>query len=192
VRINNAGPYWGNRLIDLSRGLADRLGVGGVSRVTVEVLAAPTAAEARYKRGRRYPPVAGFIGRVASVEEVRAHWDAGQVGSRTLLAAAPSTPAPVALAAAEIPFLPDPARTDSFPEPKLAAHRPGLIAPTPPAADQPADPAATPTTPAAAAFVASQSAPAPAADRVVREIKGAVAADLPIRPGTSAARLEQD
>ncbi len=91
VRINNAGPYWGNRLIDLSRGLADKLGIAksGVGRVMVEVLAAPRPEEAKYVRGRRYAPVAGFIGKVASIETVRETWQVGQ-GIRPAPSAAPS------------------------------------------------------------------------------------------------------
>jgi hypothetical protein len=80
VRINNAGPYFGNRLIDLSRGLGDKLGFShsGVGRVIVEVLAEPRPKEAAYVRGRRYAPVPGYIGKVAGVEEVRAVWQAKQ------------------------------------------------------------------------------------------------------------------
>lgn len=94
VRINNAGPYWGNRLIDLSRGLANKLGVGGVSRVVVEVLAAPRPEEAKYVRGRRYPAVAGFIGKVADIEAVRENWQIQQG-----IKEPPSKTAPVLVAA---------------------------------------------------------------------------------------------
>ena len=73
VRINNAGPYYGNRTLDLSRATAERLGFAhaGVGRVIVEVLAEPKPAEARYVRHRRYPAVAGYIGKAASIEDVR-------------------------------------------------------------------------------------------------------------------------
>ncbi len=70
VRINNAGPYNGNRMLDVSRAAADRLGFRhrGVARVYVKVLRAPTPAQARYKRNRRYAPAPGFIGVFASID----------------------------------------------------------------------------------------------------------------------------
>jgi rare lipoprotein A len=54
LRINNAGPYWGNRKLDLSRAAARTLGIAGVGEVTLRVLTAPTPAEARYAKNRRY------------------------------------------------------------------------------------------------------------------------------------------
>lgn len=70
VRINNAGPYWGNRTLDLSRGAARKLGFArrGVARLHVNVLSAPTRAQARYRRLRRYRPVAGYIGKFGSMK----------------------------------------------------------------------------------------------------------------------------
>jgi rare lipoprotein A len=69
VRIDNAGPYWGGRTLDLSRAAADRLGFRhrGVARLKVSVLAAPTRSEARYRARRIYAPVRGYIGRFASL-----------------------------------------------------------------------------------------------------------------------------
>ena len=72
VRINNAGPYWGNRKLDLSRAAARKLGIGGVGAVTLRVLRAPTPEEARYSRNRRYVPVPGPIGAFASIDEAHA------------------------------------------------------------------------------------------------------------------------
>lgn len=76
VRINNSGPYWGNRTLDLSRGLADKLGFGnqGVARVVIEVLQAPTAKEAKWARNRRYQPLPGFVGPVAGMDALRSAW----------------------------------------------------------------------------------------------------------------------
>ena len=37
LRINNAGPYWGQRKIDLSRGAADKLGFSRSGVATVQV-----------------------------------------------------------------------------------------------------------------------------------------------------------
>jgi len=78
IRVNNAGPYWGRRLLDLSRGGAERLGFthSGTSTVHVKVLEAPTQAEATYRRNRTYAPVPGYIGSFASIDE--ALLDAGR------------------------------------------------------------------------------------------------------------------
>ncbi len=76
VRVNNAGPYYGDRLLDLSRGAADRLGLGprGIGRVLVMVLTAPEPAEAAYVAGRVYDPVAGYIGAFPSIEDAHKAW----------------------------------------------------------------------------------------------------------------------
>lgn len=70
VRINNAGPYYGNRTLDLSRGAAEKIGLNGsgVKKVQVAVVAAPSREEATYKKGRTYAPVRGFIGQFASLD----------------------------------------------------------------------------------------------------------------------------
>jgi rare lipoprotein A len=70
IRINNAGPYYGSRLLDLSRGAAEKLGFGrqGVATVHARVIAAPTRAEAAYRRGRTYAPVPGPIGSFDSID----------------------------------------------------------------------------------------------------------------------------
>jgi len=70
VRVNNFGPFRGNRQLDVSRATAERLGFRkrGVAELEVLVVQAPTPEEARYKRQRRYDPVPGFIGRTASIE----------------------------------------------------------------------------------------------------------------------------
>jgi rare lipoprotein A len=73
LRINNAGPYWGNRTLDVSRGAAERLGFAGkgVATLKLRVLDAPTAEEATYKKNRTYEPVPGYIGRYASAESAQ-------------------------------------------------------------------------------------------------------------------------
>ncbi len=70
VRINNAGPYWGQRTLDLSRAAALRLGFAhvGVATLQTKVLAAPTRSEATYRRGRTYPPAPGFLGIFQSID----------------------------------------------------------------------------------------------------------------------------
>lgn len=70
VRVNNAGPYHGKRLLDVSRTAADALGFRkqGVAKLRVRVLEAPTEREARYQRGRKYAPVPGFLGIFESLD----------------------------------------------------------------------------------------------------------------------------
>ena len=71
VRVNNAGPYWGKRKLDVSRGTAEKLGFKkrGVASLEVRVLSAPTKAEAKYKKNRRYDAVPGPIGQFASLQD---------------------------------------------------------------------------------------------------------------------------
>ncbi len=68
IRIDNAGPYWRNRTLDLSRAAAQKLGFRhrGVARLVVQVLQAPTRRQATYRRHRNYTPVPGYLGRFAS------------------------------------------------------------------------------------------------------------------------------
>ncbi len=68
LRINNAGPYWGDRKLDLSRAAAQKLGVKGVGKVKLRVLKAPTDAEARYVKNCVYEAVPGPIGKFASLD----------------------------------------------------------------------------------------------------------------------------
>ena len=69
LRINNAGPYWGNRKLDVSYAAAERLGFRrrGVAKLETRILSAPNRGEARYKRRRAYRPVPGFIGKFESL-----------------------------------------------------------------------------------------------------------------------------
>ena len=74
IRVNNAGPYWGDRKLDLSRAAAEKFGFTGrgVATVHVKVVEAPSSAEATYKRGRTYPPVKGYLGQFASLDAAAA------------------------------------------------------------------------------------------------------------------------
>jgi len=100
IRINNAGPYWGRRLIDLSRGAAEKLGFAhsGVATVQVRVLEAPTRAEATYRRGRVYPPLPGYLGGFASI-------DAAFTEARIALGGRDSAPVMVAAATWDAPVM---------------------------------------------------------------------------------------
>lgn len=103
VRINNAGPYWGNRTLDLSRGAGHKLGLGGVgvARVEVTVLRAPSEKEARYQRNRRYAPMPGHVGTFATLDAARTHavaaldLPAGTSGGEIAVAHADMTAMPV-------------------------------------------------------------------------------------------------
>ena len=70
VRINNAGPYWKDRNLDLSRAAAEILGFAssGLASVWVRVLEAPTEDLATYCRARAYDPVRRYIGSFASLD----------------------------------------------------------------------------------------------------------------------------
>lgn len=65
LRITNAGPYSGQRKLDVSRAAAESLGFRneGVAHLVVSVLKAPTIKEATYVRRRVYPRVPGYLGR---------------------------------------------------------------------------------------------------------------------------------
>jgi rare lipoprotein A len=93
VRVNNAGPYWGERKLDVSRATAEKLGFkgSGTAKLDVEVVKAPAPGEASYRRNRKYEPVLGHIGRYESVEEARA----GMTVVMALQAIASSVLAPI-------------------------------------------------------------------------------------------------
>lgn len=70
LRITNAGPYSGERKLDVSRAAAEKLGFRrqGVAGLVISVLQSPTKAEASYARKRVYPIVPGYLGRFATVD----------------------------------------------------------------------------------------------------------------------------
>lgn len=76
VRVNNAGPYYSNRTLDASAGLATQLGFGfrGIARVELMVLSAPRPSETEYALARRYDPVPGTMGTFKSLAEAHAAW----------------------------------------------------------------------------------------------------------------------
>ncbi|HRN88453.1 septal ring lytic transglycosylase RlpA family protein [Hyphomicrobium sp.] len=87
VRVNNAGPYWRNRKLDVSKATAQKLGFAGrgVAHLKVRVIGAPTRAEATYQKRRRYDPVPGYIGEFASLDD--AHIGAAQTYAVAALSA---------------------------------------------------------------------------------------------------------
>jgi rare lipoprotein A (peptidoglycan hydrolase) len=91
VRVNNAGPYWGDRTLDLSRAAADRLGYegAGIGKLQVRVIKAPEPEEAVYVENRTYLPVPGDIGRYSSL-------DAAEQGMAVAMALQASSASPMA------------------------------------------------------------------------------------------------
>lgn len=70
LRITNAGPYSGERKLDVSRAAAAKLGFlqKGVTGLVISVLQSPTKAEASYARKRVYPIVPGYVGKFGNVD----------------------------------------------------------------------------------------------------------------------------
>ncbi len=71
LRINNAGPYWGNRKLDVSEAAARKLGFRqkGVAKLQTKILSAPNKQEARYSRRRKYRQLPGFIGKFDTLKD---------------------------------------------------------------------------------------------------------------------------
>jgi rare lipoprotein A len=104
LRINNAGPYWGKRTLDVSRAAAERLGFArqGVATLHTQVIYAPTRADVTYKKGRRYAAVPGHIGAHGSFETALA--EAGRrMGTPLPTDPVPGVPSTVVAAAAAEP-----------------------------------------------------------------------------------------
>jgi rare lipoprotein A (peptidoglycan hydrolase) len=96
VRVNNAGPYWGDRVLDLSRAAAEKLGFEGkgVATLKVRVVKAPEPEEATYVENRNYKPVPGDIGEYDSLKDA----EYGMAVALALQASAASPLAPVTTA----------------------------------------------------------------------------------------------
>ena len=71
LRINNAGPYWGNRKLDVSEAAARKLGFrqNGVAKLETKIMSAPNKQEARYSRRRKYRQLPGFIGKFYNLKD---------------------------------------------------------------------------------------------------------------------------
>jgi rare lipoprotein A (peptidoglycan hydrolase) len=94
VRVNNAGPYWRQRMLDVSRATAENLGFAeqGVGNLEVRVMSAPSIVDATYKQNRRYPQVPGPIGAFASLDQAQG----GMMVAMALDAMSSSVFAPIA------------------------------------------------------------------------------------------------
>jgi rare lipoprotein A len=113
LRITNAGPYSGERKLDVSRAAAEKLGFRkqGTAALVISVLQSPTKADANYVRRRVYPIVPGYLGRFATVdialETAQARFDLREEGEP------PADDTEVALQAAAL-------ENGSVPRPQLA------------------------------------------------------------------------
>jgi rare lipoprotein A len=111
LRVNNAGPYWGDRKLDVSRATAERLGFKdrGVADLQVRVIDAPATEEATYVKNRTYDRLPGYIGKYDSLNAAQV----GMAAAMALEAMAPSVLAPVAggvIAASRTWITPPPAQ----------------------------------------------------------------------------------
>lgn len=66
VRVNDFGPFYSYRTLDVTRGVAEKLGFqkSGVAKLRIIVIWAPGHAEARFSRLRQYAAVGGYLGQV--------------------------------------------------------------------------------------------------------------------------------
>ena len=66
IRVNDFGPFYMLRTIDVTRGVAEKLEFtkSGVARLKVIVIWAPNPDAARFKRHRSYPDVEGYLGQL--------------------------------------------------------------------------------------------------------------------------------
>ncbi len=66
IRVNDFGPFYMMRTIDVTRRVAERLEFtkSGVARLRVAVVWAPSPEAARFRRRRSYPTVEGYVGRL--------------------------------------------------------------------------------------------------------------------------------
>ncbi len=107
LRVNNAGPYWGDRKLDVSRATAERLGFKerGVADLQVRVIDAPGTEDATYVKNRTYERLPGYIGKYDSLNAAQV----GMAAAMALEAMAPSVLAPVAGAVIAASRTPPPA-----------------------------------------------------------------------------------
>lgn len=141
LRVNNAGPYWGDRKLDVSRATAERLGFKdrGVADLQVRVIDAPATDEATYVKNRSYNRLPGYIGKYDSLNAAQA----GMAAAMALEAMAPSVLAPVAggvVAAARTGVTPPPAEAVAVAAAAPVAQAAAVNAP--PLKAEPAKPAA--------------------------------------------------
>ena len=118
LRITNAGPYSGERKLDVSRAAAEKLGFRkqGTAALVISVLQSPTKVEANYARRRVYPIVPGYLGKFVTadtaLETARTRFDLREEGEQLTADTAMALNA-AALANGEVPR-PQPAVSPSL------------------------------------------------------------------------------
>lgn len=143
VRVNDRGPMVGDRLVDLSRGAAEQLGLtDGVSAVRVRRTNPPAAERAQLRAGKPVPE------RIATPESLLA----------ILRSKAKALPVPKAAIAAATPVIAQPAApiasgTAKPGDDRFVVEGPGTTKPTPAAAAKPAASAAKPAATVAGKYV---------------------------------------
>jgi rare lipoprotein A len=154
LRINNAGPYWGERKLDVSRAAAERLGFmdRGVTNLEVRVIDAPVLEEATFKAGRTYDPVPGYLGKFQSLDAAHAAM-AAVMGLEAITASvlAPLTGGAMMAVRAEAAAAPAPSPVVAPPPPPAPARA------APPAPQIEAKPAPAPAAAARVAAVADET-----------------------------------
>lgn len=124
IRVNNAGPYWGNRTLDVSKGVAQRLGFTGegVATLKIRVIDAPAPGEATYRERRTYDRVPGYIGQYDSLDAAHAGM-AAVMGLEAIAASvmAPSGAGAIVAARADQSTEPESVQVAVAPEAKVEA-----------------------------------------------------------------------
>lgn len=66
IRVNDFGPFYMKRSIDVTRAVAERLEFtkSGVANLLITVVWAPDPEDARFRRRREYPAVEGYLGKL--------------------------------------------------------------------------------------------------------------------------------
>ncbi len=145
VRVNDFGPFFGTRLLDVTRRVAEDLGFEsrGLAKLEVTVIAPPPANEPTYRLNRVWPAVTGYLGTFGK-DQIQAMSSLLIMQAKVpeVLATAPAAPAarsPRVAAARPIPILePIPAVAGLQPA-EPATPRPRIRETVPTAPHAPAD-----------------------------------------------------
>lgn len=97
VRVNDFGPFYAQRTLDVTRRVAQDLGFekSGVAVLKVVVVAAPSPEEARHRKGRSYTRAYGYVGTFTpdDLEDLSSDLIADAIDDRSAPKVAAATPA---------------------------------------------------------------------------------------------------